>query len=79
MPMELIKAGQIGLVEWILIVIGILWLAGILRNTIYVPVVVKEQKTEEKEDETKISDDIKISKPKNKGDDDYTPFEEIKE
>ena len=78
--MQIIEAGQIGVVEWILISIGVLWLAGVLRKTIYIPVVIKEPKNEEEKDETKISDEIKISKPKNNiNQNDYTDFEEIKE
>jgi len=75
------EAGQVGLVEWILILIGVLWLAGYLRNIIYVPVVIKE--TEKKEDpsnETKIAENVTLSKPgKDKNDGDYVAFEEVKD
>lgn len=78
--MQIIEAGQIGVVEWILISIGVLWLAGALSRTIYIPVVIKEPKNEEEKDETKISEEIKISKPKKSNQqNDYTDFEEIKE
>lgn len=73
-------AGQVGLVEWILILIGVLWLAGVLRNVIYVPVIVKEEEKKEDVKETKISENVKVSRPPNKGDsDEYVPFEEIKD
>jgi len=79
--MKIIQAGQIGPVEWILIGIGILWVAGVLRKVIYVPVIVKENEKEEPKDkETKIAEDITVSKPSKSGDDsEYVPFEEIKD
>ncbi|HYG49676.1 MAG TPA: hypothetical protein VD905_02185 [Flavobacteriales bacterium] len=74
------QAGQVGPVEWILIIIGILWLAGVLRNVIYVPVIVKEEEKKEDANETKISENINVSRPPGKGDpDEYVPFEEIKD
>ena len=79
--MNSVNAGQIGPVEWILIGIGVLWLAGVLRKVIYVPVIVKESEPMEKhEKETKIDENVTVSKPsKNSGSDDYVPFEEIKD
>lgn len=74
------QAGQIGILEWVLIVIGILWLAGVLRNVVYVPVVIKEKESEKKASETRINEETTISKPGDKKDPtDYTPFEEIKD
>jgi hypothetical protein len=74
------QAGQIGILEWVLIVIGVLWLAGVLRNVIYVPVIVKEEDKKKPEEETHIRENVTISKPTNKGDsDEYVPFEEIKD
>lgn len=83
----MVQAGQIGIMEWVLIVIGILWLAGILRNTVYVPIVVKEKEKKEEDSaddkkgkKTKINEETTISKPENKSTDgEYTPFEEIKD
>ncbi len=72
-------AGQIGTVEWVLIIIGILWVAGVLRKTIYVPVVIKEREKETVKNETKINENITISKSDNDKNDDYVPFEEIKD
>jgi hypothetical protein len=79
--MNVINAGQIGPVEWILIGIGVLWLAGYLRKIIYVPVIVKESEPKEKgEQETKIAENITVTKPsKNADSGDYVPFEEIKD
>jgi hypothetical protein len=77
--MKVYQAGQIGLMEWVLIIIGILWLAGFLRNTIYVPVVVKEKEKKEEEKKTKIDESTTISKPGKKDESDYTPFEEVKD
>lgn len=83
----MVQAGQIGIMEWVLIVIGILWLAGILRNTVYVPIVVKEKEKKEEDSaddkkgkKTKINEETTISKSENKSTDgEYTPFEEIKD
>lgn len=78
--MKIIQAGQIGPVEWILIGIGILWVAGALRKIIYVPVIVKENEKEPKDKETKIAEDVTVTKPSKSGDDsEYVPFEEIKD
>lgn len=74
-----VQAGQIGFFEGILIVIGLLWLFGFLRNIIYVPVVVKEKEKHEEEKKTKIDEQTTISKPKQGHDDEYTAFEEIKD
>lgn len=74
------QAGQVGFFEWVLIVIGILWLTGVLRNVIYVPVIIKEEDKKDGVKETKISENVKVSRPPNKGDsDEYVPFEEIKD
>lgn len=73
------QAGQIGLLEWVLIVIGILWLAGILRNTVYVPVVIKEDRKKEEEQGQKINESTTITKPKKDEPGEYVPFEEIKD
>jgi hypothetical protein len=74
------EAGQIGFFEWILISIGILWVTGVLRNVVYVPVIIKEEEKKEEVKETKISENVKVSRPPNKGDsDEYVPFEEIKD
>lgn len=78
----MITAGQVGFFEWVLIVIGLLWVAGFLRTTIYVPVVIKETKNDQdkKQDETKIAENVTITKNKNNSSDQqYTPFEEIKD
>lgn len=77
--MNVYLAGQIGLMEWVLITIGILWLAGFLRSTIYVPVVIKEKEKKEEERKTKIDESTTISKPGKKDENDYTPFEEVKD
>jgi hypothetical protein len=79
--MIIVNAGQIGPVEWILIGIGVLWLAGYLRKIIYVPIIIKESEPKEKEEnETKIAENIKVTKPSKKADSgDYVPFEEIKD
>lgn len=79
--MNSINAGQIGPVEWIIIGVCVLWLAGALRKVIYVPVIVKESEPKEKhEKETKIAENVTVSKPtKNSDPDDYVPFEEIKD
>ena len=75
------SAGQIGPFEWVLIGLGILWLAGMLRKVIYVPVIIKDnEKKEEVSNETKISEDVTVSKPpKNSDSGEYVPFEEIKD
>jgi hypothetical protein len=74
------EAGQVGLVEWVLIVIGILWVAGALRKVIYVPVIVKEEEKKKEDEQTRVAENVTISKPTTKGDsDEYVPFEEIKD
>lgn len=79
--MNIVNAGQIGPVEWILIGIGVLWLAGYLRKIIYVPVILKESEPKETDEkETKIAENVTVSKPSKSTDpDDYVPFEEIKD
>lgn len=74
------EAGQIGPLEWILIGIGILWVAGFLRTKIYVPVVIKEKEKEEKKDEVRISPDVTVTRSAGKSDnEEFVPFEEVKE
>ncbi|MFI5203666.1 MAG: hypothetical protein ACHQF2_04150 [Flavobacteriales bacterium] len=66
------QAGQVGVFEGILILIGVLWLAGFLRSVIYVPVVIKE-KEKQPEPESKEKTTRKIDPGG-----EYTDYEEIK-
>lgn len=63
------QAGQVGIFEGILILIGILWLGGFLRSIIYVPVVIKEKEKEQPTEKTTRKID-----PGGE----YTDYEEIK-
>lgn len=73
-------AGQVGLFESILIIIGILWLFGYLRKIVYVPVVVKQEKKKEEEPSIRINPDVKITKKSkdSASDSEYVDYEEIK-
>jgi hypothetical protein len=64
------QAGQVGLFEGILILIGVLWLGGFLRSIIYVPVVIKEKEKEQPASE-------KTTRKIDPGGE-YTDYEEIK-
>jgi len=73
-----IESARISFFEGILILIGILWLMGFLRKTIYVPVVIKETKpTDEKEVVIK-NEQHTIYREKKNPDESYTDFEELK-
>lgn len=72
------EMARISFMEGILITIGILWLLGFLRKTVYIPVVIKEKKqTEEKETVVK-TDQHTIYRQKKNPDESYTDYEEIK-
>lgn len=74
------ESARISFVEGILIAIGVLWMLGFLRTKIYVPVVVKEIKSNpENEKEVVVKDENKtIYREKKNKDESYTDFEEIK-
>lgn len=76
----IIESAQIGFMQGILILIGILWVGGYLRRVIYVPVVIKEKESEKKnEKEVILQDEEKmIYRTKERVDESYTDFEEIK-
>lgn len=76
----IIESAQIGFMQGILILIGILWVGGYLRRVIYVPVVIKEKETEKKGAETSsaASEEKMIYRTKERPDESYTDFEEIK-
>ncbi len=76
----IIESARISFVEGILILIGILWVGGYLKRIIYVPVVIKENIPEpKKEKEIIVQDEEKmIYRTKEKPNESYTDFEEIK-
>lgn len=76
----IIESAQIGFMQGILILIGILWVGGYLRRVIYVPVVIKEKESEKKSEKDIIVQDEEkmIYRTKERPDESYTDFEEIK-
>lgn len=76
----IIESAQIGFMQGILILIGILWVGGYLRRVIYVPVIIKEKETEKKNEKDIILQDEEkmIYRTKERADESYTDFEEIK-
>lgn len=73
----LIETARVSFFEGILIAIGILWLLGFLKKTVYVPVVIKESKKEEKDVVVK-NEQHTIYREKKNPDESYTDFEELK-
>lgn len=75
------EMARISLMEGVLITIGVLWLLGFLRKTVYVPMIIKEVKTDvsstEKEAVVK-TDQHTIYRQKKNPDESYTDYEEIK-
>lgn len=74
----IIESAKVSFMEGILIVIGILWLLGFLRKTVYIPVVIKETKSEEKKDVVVQNEQHTIYREKKNPDESYTDFEELK-
>jgi uncharacterized ion transporter superfamily protein YfcC len=74
----IIESARVSFMEGILIAIGILWLLGFLRKTVYVPVVIKETKAEEEKEVIVKNDQHTIYKEKKNKDESYTDFEELK-
>lgn len=73
----IIESARVSFFEGLLVAIGVLWLLGFLRKTIYVPVVIKETQKEEKEVIVK-NDSHTIYREKKNPDESYTDFEELK-
>lgn len=74
----IIESARISLFEGVLIIIGILWLLGFLRKTVYVPVVIKETKKEEEKEVVVKNDQHTIYREKKNPNESYTDFEELK-
>ena len=73
----IIESARVSFFEGLLVAIGVLWLLGFLRKTIYVPVIIKEDPKEEKEVIVK-NESHTIYREKKKPDESYTDFEELK-
>lgn len=73
----IIESARVSFFEGILVAIGVLWLLGFLRKTVYVPVVIQQPKKEEKEVVVK-NDTHTIYREKKNPDESYTDFEELK-
>jgi hypothetical protein len=73
----IIESARVSFFEGLLVAIGVLWLLGFLRKTIYVPVIIKETPKEEKEVIVK-NDNHTIYREKKNPDESYTDFEELK-
>ncbi len=73
----IIESARVSFFEGILVAIGILWLLGFLRKTVYVPVVIKESRKEEKDVVVK-NDQHTIYREKKNPNESYTDFEELK-
>jgi hypothetical protein len=73
----IIESARVSFFEGILIAVGILWLLGFLKKTVYVPVVIKEAEKDEKDVVVK-NDHHTIYREKKNPDESYTDFEELK-
>jgi hypothetical protein len=73
-----IESARISFFEGILILIGILWLLGFLKKTVYVPVVIKETKPEGEKEVVVKNDQHTIYREKKNPNESYTDFEELK-
>lgn len=78
----IIESARISFVEGILIIIGILWVGGFLKSKIYVPVIIKEKDEDKNKKDTEtssvVSEEKMIYRTKERPDESYTEYEEIK-
>jgi hypothetical protein len=71
------ESARVSFFEGILIVIGILWVAGYLKKVVYVPVIIKEQKAENEQEVIVKNNDHTIYREKKNKNESYTDFEEL--